>query len=319
MTLQQLRYLMAVAQQGSFNAAAAHLFVSQSTLSISIKELEEELGIQIFLRSNRGLKLTNDGTELLGYARQVLEQAALLENRYATRSENRARLAISTQHYAFCVQAFVNLTNECESDAYDFTLRETRTGEIIDDVRNFKADIGILYLSQSNEKVLTSTFNEAHLTFTPLFEARAHVFVGVHHPLAARENVSLSDLEDYPRYSFEQGLTNSFHYSEEPFGFMPHKRNITYSDRGTLTTLLTYGNGYTLSTGVLSDEMSSNIVALPLNEDYLMRVGYITHDEKVLSELAKRYISLLHERIEQTNAICGEQVLPISGKAPARG
>ena len=287
MTLQQLRYLMAVAQQGSFNAAAARLFVSQSTLSISIKELEEELGIQIFLRSNRGLKLTNDGTELL-------------ENRYATRSEERARLAISTQHYAFCVQAFVSLTNEYQGGAYDFTLRETRTGEIIDDVRNFKADIGILYLSEANEKVLTSTFDEAHLTFTPLFVARAHVFVGSHHPLAARESVSLADLEDYPRYSFEQGLTNSFHYSEEPFGYLPHTRNITYSDRGTLTTLLTFGNGYTLSTGVLSDEMSSDIVAIPLEEECIMRVGYITHDEKVLSELAKRYITLLHGRIETT-------------------
>ena len=300
MTLQQLRYLMAVAQQGSFNAAAARLFVYQSTLSISIKELEEELGIQIFLRSNRGLKLTNDGTELLGYARQVIEQAELLENRYATRSEERARLSISTQHYAFCVQAFVSLTNEYQGGSYDFTLRETRTGEIIDDVRNFKADIGILYLSAANEKVLTSTFDEAHLTFTPLFVARAHVFVGSHHPLAARESVSLADLEDYPRYSFEQGLTNSFHYSEEPFGYLPHTRNITYSDRGTLTTLLTFGNGYTLSTGVLSDEMSSDIVAIPLEEECIMRVGYITHDEKVLSELAKRYITLLHGRIQMT-------------------
>ncbi len=298
MTLQQLRYLMAVAQQGSFNAAAAQLFVSQSTLSISVKELEEELGIQIFLRSNRGLKLTNEGTELLGYVRQVLEQAALLENRYTTRTEKRTRLAISTQHYAFCVQAFVDLTNEYDGDAYDFTLRETRTGEIIDDVRNFKADIGILYLSQSNERVLTSTFTEAHLSFTPLFEAHTHVFVGSHHPLAKRTSVSLSDLEHYPRYSFEQGLTNSFHYSEEPFGFMPHRRNITYSDRGTLTTLLTFGNGYTLSTGVVSSEMSSNIVALPLLEECIMRVGYITHDEKVLSDLAKRYLDLLHNCIE---------------------
>ncbi len=300
MTLQQLRYLMAVAQQGSFNAAAARLFVSQSTLSISIKELEEELGIQIFLRSNRGLKLTNDGTELLGYARQVVEQAELLENRYVNHVEKRARLAISTQHYAFCVRAFVSLTNAYKNGAYDFTLRETRTGEIIDDVRNFKADIGILYLSDANEKILTSTFDEAHLTFNPLFKARAHVFVGSQHPLAQRARVSLADLEAYPRYSFEQGLTNSFHYSEEPFGYLPHSQNITYSDRGTLTTLLSYGNGYTLSTGVLSDEMYSGIVAIPLQEECIMRVGYITHDEKVFSELAQQYITLLHECVAET-------------------
>ena len=302
MTLQQLRYLMAVAQKGSFNAAAAELFVSQSTLSMSIKELEEELGIQVFLRSNRGLKLTNDGTELLGYARQVLEQAALLEDRYAARTERRTRLSISTQHYAFCVQAFVMLANEFDTDSYDFTLRETRTGDIIDDVRNFKSDLGVLYLSASNERVLSATLEDANLNFTPLFEARVHVFVGSHHPLASRASVSLADLEEYPRYSFEQGITNSFHYAEEPFGDLPHKRNITYSDRGTLTNLLTLGNGYTLSTGVLSNEMHSGIVAIPLKEEALMRVGYITHNEKVMSPLTQRYVELLHQCIESTAA-----------------
>ena len=302
MTLQQLRYLMAVAQQGSFNAAASQLFVSQSTLSMAIKDLEEELGIQIFLRSNRGLKLTNEGTELLGYARQVLEQAALLEDRYATHSERRTRLSISTQHYAFCVQAFVALANELDADAYDFTLRETRTGEIIDDVRNFKSDIGILYLSQANERVISATLEDANLNFTPLFAARVHVFLGESHPLAQRESISLSDLEEYPRYSFEQGLTNSFYYAEEPFGDLPHKRNITYSDRGTLTNLLTLGNGYTLTTGVRSPEMHSGIVAIPLAEEAIMRVGYITHNEKILSGLAKRYLELLHEAIETNSS-----------------
>ena len=298
MTLQQLRYLMEVAKQGSFNAAAAHLYISQSTLSMSIKDLEDELGIQIFLRSNRGLTLTNDGTELLGYARQVLEQADLLEGRYTKRSKEHRRLSISTQHYAFCVQAFVALANEYDTDAYDFTLRETRTGEIIEDVRDFKSDIGVLYLSKSNERVLNVTLHESNLNFTPLFEAQAHVFVGSHHPLAQRTSLKLADLEEYPRYSFEQGLTNSFYYAEEPFGELPHKRNITYSDRGTLTNLLTLGNGYTLSTGVLSAEMPG-IMAIPLEEVEIMKVGYITHNEKKLSDLALRYIELLHQCIEK--------------------
>lgn len=302
MTLQQLRYLLEIAQQGSFNAAANRLFVSQSTLSMSIKDLEEELGITIFLRSNRGLTLTNEGTELLGYARQIIEQANLLSDRYTKQSKDHQRLSISTQHYAFCVQAFIDLANEYSDDSYDFTLRETRTGEIIEDVRDFKADIGVLYLSTSNERVLLATLAEANLQFTPLFEARAQVFVGTHHPLAGRASLSLADLEEYPRYSFEQGLTNSFHYAEEPFGELPHKRNITYSDRGTLTNLLTCGNGYTLSTGVLSNEMHSGIVAIPLEEEEIMRVGFITHNEKRLSALALRYIELLRRCISENGS-----------------
>ena len=308
-TLQQLKYLMEVARQGSFNAAATQLFVSQSTLSMAIKELEEELGIQIFLRSNRGLTLTNDGTELLGYARQVLEQASLLEDRFMARSQDHRRLSVSTQHYAFCVQAFVALANEYDNEAYDFTLRETRTGEIIEDVRDFKSDIGVLYLSHSNERVINASIQEANLQFTPLFEARVHVFVGAHHPLASKESVSLADLEPYPRYSFEQGLTNSFHYSEEPFGELPHKRNITYSDRGTLTNLLTLGNGYTLTTGVLSNEMHSGIVAIPLQEEEVMRVGYITHREKKLSVLALRFLEILNKVIDESVEASAREVV----------
>ncbi|MDD6651537.1 MAG: LysR family transcriptional regulator [Eggerthellales bacterium] len=304
MTLQQLRYLLEVAQCGSFNAAAQQLFVSQSTLSVAIKELEEELGVEVFLRSNRGLTLTNDGTELLGYARQVLEQADLLQNRYSR--TNRAvhnRLSVSTQHYAFCVHAFVTLVEEHDEDAYNFTLRETRTSEIIDDVREFRSEIGVLYESSFNERIMTRCLEEANLQFTPLFKARVHVFVGAQHPLADKDILTLDDLEDYPRYSFEQGTSNSFFFAEEPYGSLPHKRNITYSDRGTLTNLLTSGSGYTLSTGVLSQEMQSGIVAIPLQSNETMTVGYVTHNERKLSTLAQRYIQLLKEIISADETV----------------
>lgn len=294
MTLQQLKYLIEVARCGSFNAAAQQLYVSQSTLSMAVKELEQELGIEVFRRSNRGLTLTNDGTELLGYARQVIEQADLLENRYAHRDlAAHHRLAISTQHYAFSVRAFVDLVEECEEDAYDFVLRETRTGEIIDDVRDFRSEIGIIYLSSFNEHVLSRALEDANLAFTPLFEASVHVFVGSHHPLAARTSLKPADLADYPRYSFEQGTANSFYFAEEPLSSLPHARTITISDRGTLTNLLTSHDGYTLSTGVLSHEMQTGITAIPLDVAETMRVGYLMHSERKPSALALRYIEKL--------------------------
>ncbi len=298
MTLQQLRYLIAIAEYGSINAAAQNLYASQSNLSTAIKELEQELGITVFTRSNRGVTLTNDGTELLGYARQVIEQADILEHRYATGSDQHLRLAVSTQHYAFSVQAFVNVVESCEGDEYEFILRECATGQIIDDVRTFRSEVGILYTDGFNRRVMEKALNDADVAYFPLFDAHVHVFVGDHHPLAGATLLKPEDLEPFPRYSFEQGTTNSFYYSEEPLSYLPHARNIRISDRGTLTNLLTGHNGYTLSTGVLSSEMQSGITSIPLDVDERMQVGYIMHNERKPGPLLLRYIEELHAIIK---------------------
>ena len=294
MTLQQLRYLIAITEYGSINAAAQNLYASQSNLSCAIKDLENELGITVFTRSNRGVTLTNDGTELLGYARQVIEQADMLEDRYADKGTAHLRLAVSTQHYAFSVQAFVNVVDSCEGDDYEFILRETTTADIIDDVRAFRSEVGILFTDDFNRRVLEKAFNDAGVVYTPLFDADVHVFVGEHHPLAKRERIKPEDLEPYSRYAFEQGTTNSFYYAEEPLSYLPHARNIRISDRGTLTNLLTSHNGYTLSTGVLSAEMQSGIASIPLQDAERMQVGYIMHAERRPSALLLRYIDELH-------------------------
>ena len=303
MTLQQLRYLIAIAEYGSINAAAQNLYASQSNLSTAIKELEQELGITIFTRSNRGVTLTNDGTELLGYARQVVEQADMLEERYANKGSSHLRLAVSTQHYAFSVQAFVNVVEACEGDDYEFIMRESTTAEIIDDVRAFRSEVGVLYTDSFNRRVLEKAFDDANVVFSPLFEANVHVFVGEQHPLAVRSLLEPEDLEPYPRYAFEQGTTNSFYYAEEPLSYLPHSRNIRISDRGTLTNLLTSHNGYTLSTGVLSAEMQSGIVSIPLDVDERMRVGYIMHAERRPSALLLRYIDELHTIIRANPSV----------------
>lgn len=311
MTLQQLRYLIAIAEYGSINAAANNMYASQSNLSTAVQDLEAELGITIFTRSNRGVTLTNDGTELLGYARQVVEQADMLEERYNSSTGARSeRLAVSSQHYYFSVQAFTltceELTDEegkSTVEEYDFILRECATGQIIEDVRTFRSEIGILYVDDFNSRVLTHAFDEAGVTFTQLFEAKPHVFVGAHHELASRDVLTFDDLEPYPRYSFEQGTNNSFYFAEEPFAALTHKKNIRYSDRGTLTNLLTHYEGYTLSTGVLSEEMLSGIVSIPLKTDLRMHVGYIMHAERRPSRLLERYIANLHKVISENPTV----------------
>lgn len=299
MTLQQLRCLIAIAECGSISAAASKLYVSQSSLSVTVRDIEQETGVTVFTRSNRGIELTNDGIELLGYARQVVQDADLMERRYdrANRRPDR-RLAVSSQHYAFCVEAFIEFADENDAPDYNFSLRETRTGEIIEDVRLYRSDVGVLYLSNFNRRALERAIRDAGLKFTRLFSAKPHVFVGENHPLAGRASITLDELEAWPRYSFEQG-TDSFFYSEEPLAELPHSRCITFSDRGTLSNLLANHSGYTISTGVLSSEMHTGIASIPLVTDEVMEVGYVVQAHRPLGDLAQRYVEKLVEIIKR--------------------
>lgn len=301
MTLQQLKYITKIVEFGSITEAAKQLFVTQPSLSSAVKELENELGIEIFSRSAKGITLTVDGAEFLSYARQVVEQAELLEQRYIGKKPSRQLCSISTQHYAFSVNAFVELVKESHTEEYEFTLRETRTYDIIQDVKNMRSEIGILYLNRFNEKVLSKLLKENRLEFHPLFDAEPHVFVSSTNPLSAKESVTLEDLEDYPCLSFEQGEFNSFYFSEEILSTVYHKKSIHVSDRGTLFNLLIGLNGYTICTGVLSSDLNGvNIVSVPLvaSADEKMRIGWIVNSKAVLSNAAESYINYLKKLIE---------------------
>lgn len=298
MTLQQLRYVIEIVNCGSMNAAAEKLYVTQPSLSNAVKELEKELGIEIFLRSNRGISLSAEGAEFLGYARQVVEQAELLEQRYTDKKPSRRLFSVSTQHYAFSVNAFVNLIRDYNQNEYEFTLRETQTHDIIEDVKNLRSEIGVLYLNDFNEKVLLRILRESNLGFHPLFEAKPHVFVSNAHPLSGNASVRLEDLTPYPCLSFEQGVYNSFYYSEEILSTVYHPKSILVSDRATLFNLLIGLNGYTISTGILSEDLNGrNIISIPLVSDEVIRIGYIAQKGIGLSAMAEAYIANLRHYI----------------------
>jgi len=300
MTLQQLKYIIKIVECGSITEAAKQLFITQPSLSTAVKELEKELGIEIFYRTTRGISLTNDGTEFLSYARQVIEQTELMEQRYMGKKPSKQLCSISTQHYAFAVNAFVELLSELDVDEYEFTLRETRTYEIIEDVKNFRSEIGIIYFSDFNEKVLNKLLKENHLVFNFLFEANPHVFVSSKHPLANNESVTLEDLDDYPFLAFEQGEYNSFYFSEELLSTVPRKKTIYVSDRATLFNLLIGLNGYTICSGILSSDLNGdNIISVPLIADERMRIGWIANEKAHLSSLALQYISKLKKVISE--------------------
>lgn len=298
MTLQQLKYAVTAADKGTMSEAANSLFIAQPSLTNSIKELENELGITIFHRTNKGIIISNEGNEFLGYARQVLQQMNMLEEKYIDNGSHKQIFSVSTQHYSFAVSAFVDLIRTFGNKNYDFTLRETETYEIIEDVSSFRSEVGILYLSNENESVISRIIEKNGLKFDELFTAKPHIFISSHHPLACREVILPDELKRYPFLSFEQGNHNSFYFSEEITGGVEHDMTIKVSDRATLFNLLVGLDGYTICTGVISTELNGeNIISKPLMIDEYMRVGTVTRKGVNLTKLGENYIDFLRSHI----------------------
>ena len=298
MTLQQLKYVTTIANIGSISEAAKRLFVSQPSLTKAIKELEKEMGITIFDRTNKGITVSKEGERFLGYARQVLEQAALLEEQYKSQSGGKKQFSVSTQHYSFAVNAFVELLKGAGIDQYDVSLRETQTYEIIDDVAHMKSEIGLLFYNDFNRPVLEKLIHTNELTFTELFTAHPHIFIGKNHPLANKDVVSMDELEKYPYISFEQGDHNSFYFSEEIFSTVVRPKHIRVRDRASLFSLLLGLHGYTVSSGVIDEEVNGeNIISVPLAEEGLMHIGYITNNKMHRSRLGQEYIQALEQYV----------------------
>lgn len=293
MTLQQLRQVLTIAESNSMNEAAKKLFVSQPNLSATVREVEEELGITVFMRNNRGITVTAEGEEFLGYAKQVVEQYHLLENRYLN-VESKKKFSVSMQHYSFAVKAFVQLAEEVGMDEYEFAVHETKTKEVIDNVKNLKSELGVLYLSDFNEKVLRKLFKECDIEFKELFTCNTYVYLWKKHPLAGQKEITLDDLQDYPCLTFEQGVNNSFYYAEEMMSTYEYKRVIKADDRATMLNLMVGLNGFTLCSGIISEDLNGDdYAAIPLKESEKMHIGYIKHKGTKLSKLGEIYINAL--------------------------
>lgn len=300
MTLQQLRYVTAVADTGAISRAAQKFYVSQPSITAAIRELEEELNLTIFRRTNRGAVLTPEGEEFLGYARQVLAQTELIEERYLGSAPVKHQFCVSAQHYSFAVEAFVVLLKEYGGDQYDFRIRETQTYEIIEDVARLRSEVGVLYLNHDNETVLRKVIREHDLEFTPLFTAKPHVFVSAASPLAGKARLTLDDLAPYPRLSYEQGEHNAFYFSEEILSTRDSKKDILVRDRATLFNLLIGLDGYTICSGVISEALNGpNIVAVPLDVEDSMEIGCLTHRQVQPGRFGRRYIEILRRMTEQ--------------------
>ena len=295
MTLQQLKYVIAVADKGSITEAAKSLFIAQPSLSAAVRDLEEEIATEIFSRNSRGILITPEGAEFLGYARQVVQQAALIEDKYIARQAVKKRFAVSTQHYSFTSSAFVELVRAQTRDAYEFILREGKTYDTIADVKNLRSELGVIYVCNFNEVVIRKTLREANLTFSELFAAKPHIFIGRGNPLAGRSSVTLEDLKGLPCLTYEQGEQNAFYFSEEILSTLNHDKSIKVTDKSSIIDLMCGTDAYTISSGMCPAYLRGDeIISIPLDVDEVIRIGVIAHKDYKLTPLGEQYLEILH-------------------------
>ena len=299
MTLQQLKYAVAISETGSLNKAAEALFIAQPSLTTSIQELEKEIGITVFNRSGRGVTLTNDGTEFILYAKQVLSQYEILAEKYVCGGSIKKKFGVSTQHYSFAVKAFVEMVKFFGTAEYEFAIRETKTRDIISDVHTLRSEIGIIYLDNFNRQSITKLLSTNNLEFHKLTECKPYVYLWSGHPLAKNKLISFSELADYPCLSFEQGENSSFYLSEEILSTSEYSKTIKACDRATMLNLMIGLNGYTLCSGIICEELNgTDYLAVPFYDenkslDETMEIGYITRENSIISDTGEVYLNEL--------------------------
>ncbi|MCR5806923.1 MAG: LysR family transcriptional regulator [Oscillospiraceae bacterium] len=301
MTLQQIKYALVIAEAGSLNRAAEILYISQPSLSSAVRELESDTGITIFMRTSRGVTPTAEGEEFLSYARQVYQQYELLTDRYTGKGSHKRRFGVSAQHYSFAVDAFVKTVKQYDTLKFEFALRETKTMDVIADVGSSKSEIGIIYKSSYNEKVIDKMLKVNDLEFTSLIRCRAYVYVWKDHPLAGEKSISFEQLLDYPCLVFEQGDSVPGFFAEEILSDKEYPRLIRTTDRATNLNLMIGLNAFTLCSGIISEELNgSDYSMIPFREDdenrnVVMDIGYITKKQTLRSDIAENYIANIKE------------------------
>jgi len=277
------------------NRAAEKLFITQPTLTKAIKELESEIGFSVFVRSGKGMILTPEGREFIVYAKQVSQQYDILKERFGNVGERKRRFGISTQHYSFAIKAFTEFVKDFDLEKYEFVFRETMTRDVIDDVGSMKSDIGILFISEYNRKVIEKKLRDNDLSFNHLIDCKACVYITKTHPLAEAEELTMEDLAPYPCLTFEQGDGDSIYFAEEILAEKDYPRRIKVCDRGSGLNLMNELNGYTLCSGIICDDVNGQqykMVRFKGDEDNtVMHIGYIRKNNIELGSLAEGYIA----------------------------
>lgn len=300
MTLQQLMYAITTADEKSINKSAQRFYVSQPAISDAIRDLEDEIGITIFERSNRGVTTTTEGADFIVYARQVVAQYDLLKERYIDK-EQKKRFGVSAQHYTFAVKSYIELIENHDPEKYEFSIYEGKTSEVINDVRTFKSEIGIIHLDEYNHNFLMKYLRVNNLDYKKLFDCKVFVYLSSDHPLADKKKLTSRDLEPYPCLTFNQGEENPIYLAEEPVSMFEKRKIIKVNDRGTMLNMMVGLKGYTLCSGIICEELNgTGYKAIPYESREKTSVIYVTRAGSTLSELGQEYIDNLMSFADNT-------------------
>lgn len=295
MNINQLKYVLAAAASSSLREASTKVFVSQPALSASICELEEELGILIFERTNKGISLTEEGRDFLSYAKKAVGQYEILEDRYLSKDSGKEQFSVSTQHYNFAIKAFTDMIRKMQPEKYVFSIHETKTKEVLDDVRSLKSEVGIISFSGSNEAVIKKLFRDYNLAFNPLMSREPYIYVWKDHELAGTEEISIDDMRDYPCVLFDQSSDSNVYLTEEAMADHSFDKLIKSDDRATSMEIIAELGGYSIGSGMLSgdDVILQGLTAIKLKEEDPLMIGYITRKGSIPSQYGEAYIEEL--------------------------
>ena len=304
MNINQLKYVLEIAASSSMREASTKLYVSQPALSASIRELEEELGILIFERTNKGISLTDQGRDFISYAKKAVGQYEILEDRYLSKNSDKERFSVSTQHYNFAIKAFTNVIKKMQPEKFVFSIHETKTKEVLDDVRSLKSEVGIVSFSGSNESVLKKLFRDYSLNFTPLMTRETYVYVWRNHKLAGQKEISIDEMQEYPCVSFDQSNDSNFYLTEEAMADFSFDKMIKSDDRATTMEIIAELGGYSIGSGMLSgeDAILKGLVSIKLKEEDPLVIGYITRKGSLMSVYGSMYVEELLKYKEIGNA-----------------
>ena len=295
MNITQLKYVLEVAASSSIRQASTNLYVSQPALSASIRDIEEELGILIFERTNKGISLTDDGREFLNYAKKAVGQYEILEDRYLFKDSDKEKFSVSTQHYNFAIKAFTNVIRETNPEKYVFSIHETKTKEVLDDVATLKSEVGIISFSGSNETLVKKVFRDYQLEFTPLMSRDTYIYVWKNHKFAGKKDISIDEMRDYPCVSFDQSNDGNFYITEEAMADYSFDKMIKSDDRATTMEIIAELGGYSVGSGMLSndDAILKGLVAVKMKEEDPITIGYIIRKGSTLSKYGEKYVKEL--------------------------
>ena len=295
MNITQLKYVLKVAASSSMREASTKLYVSQPALSASIRELEDEIGIIIFERTNKGITLTDDGREFLTYAKKAVGQYGILEDRYLSRDSDKEKFSVSTQHYNFAIKAFTDVIKRLDPEKYVFSIHETKTKKVLDDVGSLKSAVGVISFSSSNEALIKKLFRDYQLEFTPLMKRDTYVYVWKNHKFAGYKEISIEEMHDFPCVSFDQTGDGNVYLTEDAMADYSFDKMIKSDDRATTMEIIAELGGYSVGSGMLSKEGSilQGLVGIKMKEEDPLTIGYITRKGGALSRYGEEYIKEL--------------------------